>query len=464
LLLLILCPAGVATLRGADVDAAELRPNFVILFADDLGWGDLGCYGHPNIRTPNLDRMATEGMRFTEFYSAAEVCTPSRAALLTGRLPIRSGMCHDRFRVLRNNSAGGLPASEITLPHALRERGYRTGCIGKWHLGHLKQYLPTNRGFDEYFGMPYSNDMLPAPEAPQGREKFFAEKPEYWRTPLIRGTEIVDPRPDQRQITRLYTEEATRFIRGAGRKPFFLYLAYSFPHVPLFASDRFKGKSLAGRYGDVVEELDWSVGQVLDTLRSAGLSKPTLVVFTSDNGPWLIFNQHGGSAGLLKDGKGSTWEGGMREPGIAWWPGKIPAGTVERRLACTMDLFPTCLALSGAAAPQDRPVDGVDISSLLFGKGDVPRGAYFYYRGSTLYAVRLGPWKAHFMTRSGYGQDGPQAHEPPLLYHLGDDPSERFDVAAKHPEVLDRIRAAVREHHRTLQPAPSQLIETVATP
>ncbi|MFM7058065.1 MAG: sulfatase-like hydrolase/transferase, partial [Planctomycetota bacterium] len=248
------------------LSAAE-RPNIVIIYADDLGYGDLGCYGHPSIRTPNLDRMAAEGMRFTEFYSAAEVCTPSRTALLTGRYPIRSGMCHDQFRVLRNNAKGGLPAQEITIAEMLRPAGYSTAIIGKWHLGHLPEHLPLQHGFDSYFGMPYSNDMRPAPDTPKDRAKFFAEQTEFWQTQLIRGSAVVEERPDQRQLTKRYTEEAISFIKSSKSKPFFLYMAHNFPHVPLFASEEFRGRSPAGIYGDVVEELDWSVGQILQTLR-----------------------------------------------------------------------------------------------------------------------------------------------------------------------------------------------------
>jgi arylsulfatase A-like enzyme len=443
--------------------AAETRPNFIVIYADDLGYGDLGCYGHPMIRTPHLDRMAAEGMRFTQFYSAAEVCTPSRAALLTGRYPIRNGMCHSQFRVLRNNAAGGLPREESTLAEVLKQRGYATGMVGKWHLGHLPEHLPPHHGFDEYFGMPYSNDMQPAPDAPKGREKFFAENPDYWRTPLIRGTNIIEPRPDQRLLTRRYTEEAVRFIRAHKRGPFFLYFAHTFPHVPLFASAEFRGKSPAGFYGDVIEELDWSVGQVLDAVRAQGLAKRTLVVFSSDNGPWLIFNHHGGSAGPLREGKGSTWEGGMRVPGIFWWPGRIPAGVVQREVAATLDVLPTFARLAGAPLPPVT-LDGVDISPLLLGKGRVERDAFFYYRGDELFAARQGEWKAHFITRSGYGPDKPETHNPPLLFHLGEDVGERFDRAAEHPEVLERITQAVQRHRATLQPARSQLVETVATP
>ena len=448
----------VACGQWAALGAAD-RPNVVVIYADDLGWGDLACYGHPTIHTPHLDRMAAEGMRFTEFYSAAEVCTPSRAALLTGRYPIRSGMCHDQFRVLRNNSAGGLPQEEVTLAEALKSRGYATSCVGKWHLGHLEQHLPPRHGFDCYFGMPFSNDMMPAPDAPKGREKFFAENNDYWRTPLLRGAQVLEEHPDQRQLTARYTAEALKFIREHKGGPFFLYVAHTFPHVPLFASAKFRGKSRAGIYGDVVEEIDWSVGQVLDLLRAEALDKQTLVFFTSDNGPWLIFDQHGGSAGPLRDGKGSTWEGGMRVPGIAWWPGRVPAGVIQREMATTMDLFTTCVRLAGAELPHDRAVDGLDISPLLFGTGKVERGVFVYYRGETLYAARLGPWKAHYLTRPGYGADKPQSHDPPLLFHLGEDPGERFNVAAKHPEVLLSIAKAVEAHRASVRPVRSQLID-----
>lgn len=437
-------------------------PNIVIIYADDLGYGDLGCYGHPTIRTPHLDRMAAEGMRFTEFYSAAEVCTPSRAALLTGRYPIRNGMCHDQFRVLRANAKGGLPKDEVTLPELLKQQGYATGMVGKWHLGHLPEHLPPHHGFDSYFGLPYSNDMQPAADAPQGRAKFFQENHDFWKTPLIRGLETIERHPDQRQLTRRYTEEAQRFVEANKERPFFLYIAHTFPHVPLFASESFRGQSPAGIYGDVVEELDGSVGQVLQTLRDHGLDGNTMVVFSSDNGPWLIFDHHGGSAGLLREGKGSTWEGGMRVPGIVWWPGKIPSGVVQRQMATTMDLFVSCAKLGGAAPPTDRPLDGIDIRPLLFQQGSVERDAFMFYRGSTLYAARLGPWKAHYITRSAYGSDKPQSHDPPLLFHLGEDPGEKFNRAAEHPDVLTRIREAVDRHRQSVDAPSSQLVETIA--
>lgn len=452
-----------ALLVGHRLAAADdSKPNIIVIFADDLGYGDLGCYGHPSIRTPNLDRMAGEGMRFTDFYSAAEVCTPSRAALLTGRYPVRSGMAHDHFRVLRPRSNGALPASEVTLPELLKQRGYATGIIGKWHLGVWSinpEGHPQKHGFDYVFGLPHSNDMDRTADAPKDATRRLDQQAAWWNSPLYRGSELVERPADQTTLTPRYTEEAVKFIREHKGGPFFLYLPHSFPHVPLFASERFRGKSPAGLYGDVIEELDWSVGEVLETLRREGIDKSTLVVFSSDNGPWLTMGLAGGSAGLLREGKGSTWEGGMRVPGIAWWPGRVPAGVVQREVATTMDLFPTCAKLVGAALPSDRAIDGIDIAPLLFGSGRVERDVYCYYRGTQLYAARLGPWKAHFITRSAYGPDKPEPHDRPLLYHLGEDPGERFDRAGEQPEVVARITAAVEKHRAGMQAAPSQLTE-----
>ena len=448
-----------------DAQAASAGPNIIIIYADDLGYGDLGCYGHPTIRTPNLDRMAAEGMRFTEFYSAAEVCTPSRAALMTGRYPIRSGMAHDQFRVLRAVSMGHLPAEEITLAEALKARGYATGIIGKWHLGvwsNNPDGHPQKHGFDFNFGLPHSNDMNITPVAPKGAGKLADQRSEWWNAPLYRNHELVEQPADQSTLTKRYTDEAVKFIREKKQAPFFLYFPHTFPHTPLFASKQFAGKSARGLYGDVVEELDWSVGQILETLRKEKLAENTLVFFSSDNGPWLIMNQQGGSAGLLRDGKGSTWEGGMRVPGIAWWPGKIKPGVVQRTVACTMDLFTTSVQLAGGEVPPDRAIDGLDIRPLLFGTGTVERDAYFYYRGLKLFAVRQGDYKAHFFTQPGYNQPKPDEHTPPVLFNLRMDPGETFDVAAAHPEVLANIAKAVERHRATVKPVKSQLIESVA--
>ena len=429
-------------------------PNVVIIFADDLGYGDLGCYGSPTIRTPNLDRMAAEGLRFTDFYVAAEVCTPSRAGLLTGRYPIRSGMYGSR-RVLFPNSEGGLPKEEVTIADALKDKGYTTAQIGKWHLGIHEGARPLDQGFEHQFGLPYSNDMDGRPGLPKGATGSPTPPEDGWNVALSRDGKIIEQPAVQTTLTRRYTEEAVKFIKEKKDKPFFLYFAHTFPHVPLFASPEFKGKSRGGIYGDAVEELDWSVGQVMATLRETGLAENTLVFFTSDNGPWLIMGSQGGSAGPLKDGKGSTWEGGMRVPGIAWQPGRIKPG-VTHELASTMDLFTTALTLGGARTP-DVPVDGMDISPLLYESKALPQRPFFYYRGDKLFACRLGEWKAHFSTQTGYGQPKADAHEPPLLFHLGLDPSEKRDVAKEHPEVIAQIEEAVKTHQAELVPGKPQL-------
>ena len=324
-------------------------PNFIIIFADDLGYGDLGSYGHPTIRTPNLDRMAHEGQKWTNFYAGASVCTPSRAALLTGRLPVRSGMASNKHRVLFPDSKNGLPASEITLAEQLKTVGYRTACIGKWHLGHKEQYLPTNNGFDYYFGIPYSNDMDKVTDMPYWeywQQKDDAIKTEHFNVPLLRNTKTVERPADQHTITRRYSEETVSFIKKNKDRPFFVYLAHNLPHIPLFASKEFTGTSERGLYGDVVEEIDAGVGMILKALEKEGLDKNTIVVFTSDNGPWLPFKLNGGSAGLLRAGKGSTWEGGMREPGIFWGPGRIKQGVITDP-GSTLDLFTTFSKMQG---------------------------------------------------------------------------------------------------------------------
>ena len=449
----------VLTLLASSLLCFARPPNFVIILADDLGYGDLGCYVHPSIRTPNLDRMAAEGLRFTDFYSTAEVCTPSRAALLTGRYPVRSGMCGEKRRVLWTFAQSGLPQEEITLAEALQARGYATAHIGKWHLGRLPQFNPTRHGFDRHFGLPHSNDMTSRTNLPPGEVASLNPRNEFFEVPLRRNDTVIETVPDQSTLTRRYTEESLQFIRENRQRPFLLYLAHTFPHVPLFASPAFRAKSPRGLYGDVVEELDGSVGHILEALRREGLERNTLVLFTSDNGPWLTQKLAGGSAGLLRDGKGSTYEGGMRVPCIVRWPGKIKPGSVTRELACQLDLFPTCLALAGVPLPRDRAIDGFDLAPLLFEGRPSPRQVFFYYRGTQLYAARQGPYKAHFVTRAAYGKDEPQRHDPPLLFHLGHDPSERFDIATNHLEVLADIARAVERHRAQLTVAKSQLDE-----
>lgn len=459
----LLIPAvvlAVAPLSISQTRAAEApRPNVVIIFCDDLGYGDLACFGHPTIATPNLDRMAKEGQRWTNFYAAAPVCTPSRAAILTGRLPIRTGMCSSTRRVLFPDSAGGLQPEEITIADALKTAGYATACIGKWHLGHLPQYLPTEQGFDSYFGIPYSNDMDRLADSPNGREAFLHPKPGYFNVPLLRDKQEIERPADQYTITRRYTEEAVRFITAQREKPVFLYLAHNMPHMPLFASNDFQNTSLRGLYGDVIEEIDWSVGQVLDALRQSGKAENTLVAFTSDNGPWLIFDQQGGSAGLLREGKGSTWEGGMREPTVFWWPGTIRPGVV-RQIGSTLDMLPTCARLCGAKLPEKLVLDGYDISPALLGTGPSPRQEMFFYRDTEVFAVRKGPFKAHFTTQAGYG-DKPLKHDPPALYHLEHDPSEKYDIAKDHPDVIAELTRLVEDHNKAMVPGKPQLDERI---
>ncbi len=441
----------------ADNDAP--RPNFVVIFCDDLGYGDLGAFGHPTIHTPRLDRMAAEGQKWTQFYVAASVCTPSRAGLLTGRLPNRYGMKSGRNRVLFPNSLSGLPESELTLATALGDLGYATHCVGKWHLGHLEEFLPTNRGFDSYYGIPYSNDMDKVKEG-NHRQLAVDEDFEAYNVPLMRGTEIIERPADQRTITMRYAEEAVRLIRERDAdQPFFIYLAHSLPHIPLFRSEAFKDSSRAGIYGDVIEELDYTTGMVLDALAEEGIDEDTLVIFTSDNGPWLIFDFHGGISGPLREGKGTTWEGGFRVPSVIRWPGHIPAGQTVAELGSTLDLMATFVALAGGELPDDRVYDSHDLSPTLLRGEPSPRDDMFFYRGDDLYAVRLGAFKAHFITQTAYTPAAREReqHDPPLLFHLDHDPGERFDVADQHPEVIEAILQRAAEHQDTVEEVENQL-------
>ncbi|MEN9632275.1 MAG: Arylsulfatase [Verrucomicrobiota bacterium] len=447
-LLLVPVALGLAATRPA-------APNIIIILTDDQGYGDLGCYGSPTIRTPHIDRMAAEGVRFTDFYSGAEVCTPSRAALLTGRYPLRSGMAGNR-RVLFPNSTGGLPPAEITLAEALKTRGYTTAHIGKWHLGIHAGSRPQDQGFDSTFGLPYSNDM-DGRAGITAKDRFSPTPPaDGWNVALMRDGEVIERPADQTTLTQRYTAEALRVITAAKEKPFFIYLAHSMPHTPLFASPAFKGKSRRGIYGDVIEEIDGSTGEILAALRRGGLAENTFVFFTSDNGPWLTEGAQGGSAGPLREGKGSTWEGGMRVPGIAWMPGRVRPG-VTSEPASSLDLFPTALALAGAPTPSGVALDGLDLMPLLAMQRALPERPYFFYRGTELFACRLGEWKAHFHTQSGYNQPKPEDHTPPMLFRLPHDPSEKYDVASAHADILNRIAAAVTAHQATIVPAEPQL-------
>jgi arylsulfatase A len=437
------------------------RPNIVILFTDDQGYGDVGVYGHPTIRTPSLDRMAAEGLKFTQFY-AQPVCTPARAALMTSRLPVRMGLAGGVFHPF---SSGGLPDSEITIAEALKGEGYATAMIGKWHLGHQQQFLPTRNGFDSYFGVPYSNDMDRAGEG-NIREIYqkFDTPTEFYRVPLMRNEEIVERPANQHTLVRRYTDEAVKYIREHRQQPFLLYLAYNAPHLPVYASAAFEGKSARGRYGDVVEEIDASVGEVLQTLRELGLDRNTLVVFTSDNGPWGGFGLGSGSAGLLRGMKGSIWEGGVRVPAIAWWPGTIAPGRVTPALATLMDLFPTAMEMAGGSMPRDREIDGVSLLPVLRGQREQVREAVYYYATPQLGAVRKGPWKLYVAPPAQPGAAPPAqaaaaagSPTPGMLYNLDEDPSEQFDAAAAHPDVVADLLREAERHRGMVKPVPSLL-------
>ena len=454
-------------------------PNIVILFADDLGYGDVQSYGHPYIRTPHIDDLALTGQRWTDFYVAAPVCSPSRGALLTGRLPLRTGLYGRLIGVYFPNEPGGLPDAEVTIAEALQQRGYRTGMFGKWHLGDAPHALPTRHGFDEWLGVPYSNDMdwvdepgfeelvamsqrgddqSSAESYARRAQKYANPKEQDYATPLISSqsrdgvyVDTVEQPTVQANLTRRYTDAAVQFIKRNRQHPFFVYLPYTMPHTPLFRSSDFVGKSIGGRYGDVVEEIDWSVGQIRQALRASGVEDNTLVIFSSDNGPWLTMNQEGGRAGLLRDGKGTTFEGGMRVPAVFSWPGKVSPGVVSD-IGSALDVFPTVMSIVGSDVATG--VDGKDLTQTLFGKASSPRNELAYYRRGILYAYRVGAWKLHFVTEGAYGQPPTRSeHKQPLLFNLHRDPSERFDVAAENPEVVAKIQAAVAEHRQRFAPA-----------
>jgi len=403
--------------------AAQSRPpNVVLIYCDDLGYGDLGSYGSP-LRTPNLDRLAAEGIRFTHFYSGNPVCSPSRCALLTGRYPVRAGVP----RVLFPLDKTGLPASEVTIAQMLKQKNYRTQCVGKWHLGHLPDFLPTTRGFDSYFGIPYSNDMNPR-----------------W---LMEDTKVIEEQATLDTLTPRYTERAVKFIESSKDQPFFLYMPHTYPHIPLGASARFKGKSPYGIYGDVIEEIDWSVGEVMAALKRAGVENNTLVIFSSDNGPWFQ-----GSPGKLRGRKGSTWEGGQRVPFIARFPARIPKAKVCNGIGSVMDVLPTVARLCDAALPKN-PVDGIDIWPMLSGaKQEMEREVLLYFDFNDLQCARLGKWKLHMARHNSQVYNpAPAAGRQnlplpkPELYDLTKDVDESYDVALENPEVVKQILARVNK-------------------
>ncbi|MFO0898909.1 MAG: sulfatase [Pirellulales bacterium] len=448
------------------VAAPPPKPNVVLIFCDDLGWGDVGVYGATNYKTPHLDRLAAEGIKFNDFYCAQAVCSASRAGLLTGCYPNRVGI----LGALGPKSQIAIHENELLIPELLRGQGYATAIYGKWHLGQREPFLPLQHGFDEYFGLPYSNDMWPLhPSA----------GPDYPDLPLFEGNAIANPKvtaADQRQLTTWYTERAVKFIRAQKDGPFFVYLPHSMPHVPLHVSDKFAGKSEQGLFGDVLMEIDWSVGQVLATLEELGLDEKTLVIFTSDNGPWLSYGPHAGSAGPLREGKGTAWDGGQRVPCLMRWPGQIPAGQVCNELAATIDLLPTLVTLAGGGLPNDRVLDGRDIWPLMAGEpgAKTPHESFYFYWGNELHAVRNRDWKLHlpheYRTLDGRpgrnGSPGPykQTKTELALFNLREDVGERYNVADLHPEVVAQLMQHVEAARADLGDELTQRVGTRRRP
>lgn len=429
LLVLLFC------LLGGLVSAAD-KPNLVLIFVDDLGYGDLGCYGNPKIKTPQIDQLAAEGQRWTSFYASGSTCVPSRTGLMSGRHP---GLLRDE--PLRNDPAALMPAM-------LKREGYATAILGKWHLaGYPEDFTrdpmhPLECGFDFHFGTPGSNDVPPPPGKKQTREVFDTAGKFSFPVPLIRGREVVELPADQELFTRRYTEEAVKWIREKKDEPFFLYLAHNMPHAPVFASPEFQGRSAGGRYGDVIEEIDWSVGEVMKAIREAGIDEKTLIVFTSDNGPWSVFGPHGGTAGPLRGEKSTTWEGGLRVPGIFRWPGKIAPAVIDD-IGANLDLYATFAELAGGTEPSSKPgYHSRDLSGVLLRGERSPRTQWLY--GST--AFRSGKYKIHTATHQPTDpvtrkRTPVTRHDPPLLFDLEADLGESENIAADHPEIVIRLLA-----------------------
>ena len=422
---------------------AAAKPNIVLIFIDDLGYGDIGPFGSTKNRTPNIDRMAREGMKLTSFYGAP-VCTPSRAQVLTGCYAKRVSLPDVIFPACPI----GLSAKERSVGELLKDAGYATMCIGKWHVGDQVEFLPTRHGFDHYFGLPYSNDMGGSETGPPPAGTKRKGSPPL---PLVRDDHVIETLAPaaQDRLTERYTDEAVKFITDNQAKPFFLYLPHTAVHVPIHPGAKFKGRSANGSFGDWVEEVDWSVGKILDTLRELKLADNTLVIFSSDNGPWLTQGKNGGSAGPLRGGKGGTFEGGMREPTIAWWPGQVPPASTCDAVAGNIDFLPTFAALGGAGLPAGVTLDGRDILPLLLGKTQQsPRDAHYYFSSNRLEAVRSGPWKLAIARQAENMGDAPSkpgaaAEFTPTLYNLDTDLGETHDVAAEHPEVVARLQKFV---------------------
>ncbi len=416
---------------------AEKKPNIVLIFADDLGYADLGCFGATKIRTPNIDSLARDGIKLTNFHVPQAVCSASRAALLSGCYPNRVGI----LGALGPNSKNGIKDAENLLPEHLKKLGYSTAIFGKWHLGDSNQFSPLRHGFDSYFGLPYSNDMWPN----HPTNKSFPP------LPLREGDKVLELNPDQTKLTGWYTERGVKFIEANKDKPFFLYMPHSMPHVPIFASEKFKGKSNQGLFGDVLEEIDASVGTILETLKKHSLDENTLVIFTSDNGPWLSYGNHAGSKGMLREGKGTEFEGGVRVPFVARWPGKIPAASISNEPTMTIDLLPTLVGYAGGTVPEQPKIDGKNISAIIEAKPNArsPQEAYYFYWGDALHAVTSGKWKLHFSHPYLHIIEGGSEGKPgkgetrmmtQALYDLDADISESKNVADQNPDVVKKLQ------------------------
>ena len=434
---------------GSHAAAAERPPNVVVIFIDDMGYGDIGPFGAEGYATPHLDRMAKEGRKFTDFYVTQAVCSASRAGLLTGCYNVRVGI----LGALGPKAQHGINSSEVTIAEICKQQGYATACYGKWHLGHHQPFLPMQHGFDDYFGLPYSNDMWPY--HPGVAHLPLEQRLKKWpHLPLIDKNETINPKvtgQDQEQLTTQYTERAVEFIEKNKDQPFLLYVPHSMVHVPLYVSEKFKGKSQRGLFGDVMMEVDWSVGQILDTLTRHKLDENTLVIFTADNGPWLSYGDHAGTAGPLREGKGTMFDGGCRESTIMWWPGTVPAGSTCSEPAMTIDILPTVAELAGAELPSHK-IDGKSILPLIKNEPDAisPHEAYFFYYGRELQAVRMGNWKLHFPHgyRTMAGRPGGSGGKPTSysqarielsLFDLSKDIGETTNVAGSHPEIVKQI-------------------------
>lgn len=451
------CIGSSVAIAGEKEDAKDpKKPNIIVILTDDQGYADVGCYGAHGFKTPNADRMAKEGMKFTDFYVASGLSTPSRAALLTGCYPVRV----DMDRVLFPDAKNGLNPDEVTIAEMLRESGYSTACVGKWHLGHQKEALPLQHGFDEFFGLPYSNDMVPL-VYPGQYVPNNSDRAEYPPLPLIQGNDVLEENPLQKDLTTRYTEYAVSYISKKKEEPFFLYFAHSMPHVPLAVSDKFKGKSHQGMYGDVIMEIDWSIGEIYKALKENGIDDNTLVIYTSDNGPWLQMGNHGGSADPLSLGKGNTFDGGQRVFCLMTWPEVIPAGTVCSEMASAIDFLPTFAHIAGGKLPKNK-IDGLNIYPLLAAEKNAvsPHDAIYFYGGSAPHAIRVGNWKYHVKHpywqtiipgKDGFRGSGQKYVMEPALYNLSEDIGEEVNLIVKNPEMAQKMQKMLSDFDKELK-------------